>query len=107
MYAIRSYYETCNDKNGRLVRGANWADRRPVDRSHNVSQSLFAKAFINPDDQHCTLGFRYVMKVKMKDEDKIVKKIKVLGRNIRITSYNVCYTKLLRPQRQCKHRQPG
>lgn len=77
---LEQYFDECNnDKNGKLVRGANWMDDRSSGDSYNKLDAYTAKAFINPDKQHSTLGFRYVMRVKLKNEEEIVHKIKVLG----------------------------
>jgi len=91
LLATEKYFDqTCNDKNGKLVRGANWFDSRQTDRTHWLSQAMFTKAYINPDEAHSTIGFRYVMRVKLKNEDQILKKIKVLGRDLP----NIDYSKI-------------
>ncbi|HNW88326.1 MAG TPA: SUMF1/EgtB/PvdO family nonheme iron enzyme [Bacteroidales bacterium] len=89
LLAAEKYFDqTCNDKNGKLVRGANWFDSRQTDRTHWLSQSMLAKAYINPDEAHSTVGFRYVMRVTSKNEDQVLKKIKVLGRDLPHIDYS-------------------
>ncbi len=87
---------THNNRNGKMVRGLNWFDNRQIDRTHFISKAIFAKCFVNPDEQHSTLGFRYVVRVRLKDQDKALKKIEILGRNMPQIDYSllkVKYTK--------------
>ncbi|HNZ43696.1 MAG TPA: SUMF1/EgtB/PvdO family nonheme iron enzyme [Bacteroidales bacterium] len=91
LLATEKYFDQmCNDKYGKLVRGANWFDSRQTDRTHWLSQAMFAKAYVNPDEAHSTIGFRYVMRVKLKNEDQVLKKIKILGRDLP----NIDYSKI-------------
>lgn len=93
LLATEEYFnKTRNHEEGKLVRGANWYDNRQTDRTHFISKSLFAKSFVNPDEQHSTLGFRYVVRVRLKDQDKALKKIEVLGRNMPEIDYSLIKT---------------
>lgn len=58
---IEAYYDKCNDKKGKLVRGANWFDERFSNRLGKNTEGAQAKLFVNPDSAYCTLGFRYVV----------------------------------------------
>ena len=82
------FHSTCNDTNGKLVRGANWGDRRIRPDAIRLHDAIWAKAFIDPNRQHCTLGFRYVLRVKLKNEDAIKMKVKTLGRNMKKLDYS-------------------
>jgi formylglycine-generating enzyme required for sulfatase activity len=59
---LEQYYNTLNDTNGRLVRGANWHDRRYFSLYGKNISGMQAKRFVSPDKAHPTLGFRYVMR---------------------------------------------
>jgi len=65
---IEMLYDKGNAANGRLVRGANWYDERfggrPLEERNNAGIS--PKRFVDPSEQHCTIGFRYVILVKRK-----------------------------------------
>lgn len=91
MFLLNDKYfdKTCNDKNGKLVMGANWYDERTSDRSHRVSEAIAVKAFVNPDEQHSTIGFRYVMHVKRTDEKEQLEKLKILGRTMPEIDYSL------------------
>lgn len=82
------YMESFNNENGKLVIGANWYDHREENNNINFEEKSFAKAFIHPDSAHSTIGFRFVMRVKLKDEDKIRKKVKYLGHALPLMDYN-------------------
>ena len=85
----QAYFDKkCNNKNGKLVMGANWYDRRVPSRNSNYYSAMFAKAFIDPSEQHSTIGFRYVIRVKLKDEAKQVLKVNILGRNMPKVDYS-------------------
>jgi len=85
----QTYFDkTCNNKNGKLVMGANWYDKRVPSKNVNYYSAMFAKAFIDPSEQHSTIGFRYVIRVKLKDEAKQVLKVNVLGRNMPKIDYS-------------------
>ena len=91
MYLLNEEYfdKTCNDKNGKLVMGANWYDERKSDRSHRVTEAIAVKAFVDPDEQHSTIGFRYVVHVKRTDEKEQLKKLKILGRTMPEIDYSL------------------
>lgn len=80
---------THNNQNGKMVRGLNWFDNRQLDRTHFISKAIFAKCFVNPDEQHSTLGFRYVVRVRLKDQEKAMRKIEILGRNMPSIDYSL------------------
>ncbi|MDL2261950.1 formylglycine-generating enzyme family protein [Bacteroidales bacterium OttesenSCG-928-I21] len=87
---LEKYFDdNYNDKNGKLVRGANYYDRRNHNGAVNMKEALSAKVFVNPDSQYSTLGFRFVMRVKLKDEEKIVNKINIIGRNLDGIDYSL------------------
>ncbi len=69
---IEILYDKGNAKNGRLVRGANWYDERfgRRVRSERNEAGIHPKRFLDPAEQHCTVGFRYVVHVKYKDESE-------------------------------------
>lgn len=87
---LEKYFnETYNQKNGKMVNGANWLDRRMNDQGVEVANAIFSKVFVNPDSQYPTLGFRFVMRVSLKNEEKIIKKVKILGRNLSGINYSL------------------
>ena len=58
----RLYYRKL-PANGKLVMGGNWYDER-YSFVHGKNPAGFnAKTFLNPAEQHCTVGFRYVIYV--------------------------------------------
>ncbi|MDQ3111562.1 MAG: SUMF1/EgtB/PvdO family nonheme iron enzyme [Bacteroidota bacterium] len=65
---IEMLYDKGNAKNGRLVRGANWYDERFSGRpgSERNEAGISPKRYVDPSEQHCTVGFRYVIHVKRK-----------------------------------------
>ena len=65
---IELLYDKGNAANGRLVRGANWYDERYSGRpgSDRNEAGMSPKRFVNPAEQHSTVGFRYVVHVKRK-----------------------------------------
>lgn len=84
--AMQTYFDsTCNSPNGKMVRGANWYDYR----NKSYWKGTQAMAFINPDEQHSTVGFRFVIRVKLKDEAKAMDKIRILGRNLPKMDYSM------------------
>ena len=70
--SIEQYYDAYNAPNGQLVRGCNWFDERfsckaigeDFRKSANVAGTN-VKRFVDPNEQHSTLGFRYVVKFKI------------------------------------------
>jgi formylglycine-generating enzyme required for sulfatase activity len=65
-YQREFYYNTFNDKNGKLVRGANWFDERYGNFLDKNPAGTNAKTFVDPKKTRCTIGFRYVVWVKRK-----------------------------------------
>lgn len=65
---IEMLYDKGNAKNGRLVRGANWYDERFSGRptAERNDAGINPKRFVDPSEQHSTIGFRYVIHVKRK-----------------------------------------
>ena len=59
---IELYYNNMNDSDGRLVRGANWHDRRYFSLYGKNISGMQAKKFISPSRAFSTLGFRYVVR---------------------------------------------
>jgi formylglycine-generating enzyme required for sulfatase activity len=59
---LEQYYNTLNDTNGRLVRGANWYDRRYSMLYGKNYSGMQAKRFVSPNNAHPTLGFRYIIR---------------------------------------------
>ncbi|MDR2009166.1 MAG: formylglycine-generating enzyme family protein [Bacteroidales bacterium] len=87
---LEKYFDdNYNDKNGKLVHGANWTDKRNHSGAIDLKSALSAKVFINPDEQLPTVGFRFVMRIKLKDEEKIVNKINIIGRNLEGIDYSL------------------
>lgn len=61
----RFYFEKL-PKNGRLVRGGNWFDERyNLAYGKNIA-GITRKTFVAPEEQHATVGFRYVVHVVSK-----------------------------------------
>ncbi len=61
---IERYYNSYNDTlNGQLVRGGNWFYEQHVYRRDKNVGTHAAKIFIDPNAQHSTLGFRYVIRL--------------------------------------------
>lgn len=58
---IEKYFDTKNDPNGKLVRGSNWYDERFSNVLGRNPEGANAKAFVDPNKSHSTLGFRYVI----------------------------------------------
>lgn len=66
---IELLYDKGNAANGKLVRGANWYDERFSGKPSITNRNdagINPKRFVDPSEQHCTLGFRYVVHVKKK-----------------------------------------
>ena len=65
---IEMLYDKGNAKKGRLVRGANWYDERFSGRpsAERNDAGINPKRFVDPAEQHSTIGFRYVIHVKRK-----------------------------------------
>ncbi len=62
--STEAYYDARNDSAGVLVRGSNWYDERYANMGGKNTGGMNAKLFVNPNfGSHCTLGFRYVVKV--------------------------------------------
>ncbi len=66
--ALEDYYNSKCDTNGVLVRGSNWFDERYNNRYGKNTAGMSAKTFVSPDEAHCTVGFRYIVRVMKKDE---------------------------------------
>jgi len=82
-FSIEDFYNRRNDKKGRLVIGANYLDYRLsmtnyYDKEINKAGVLL-KRFVEPDAQFSTIGFRYVVKVKVKDEAKKDSLLRMVG----------------------------
>ncbi len=58
---MEHYFDRNNDKDGQLVRGANWFDERFSSRLGKNTEGTNAKTFVSPFKSYCTLGFRYVV----------------------------------------------
>jgi len=65
---LEDYYNSKCDTNGYLVRGANWSDERFSNFYGKNKAGMNAKTFVSPSRAHCTLGFRYVVRVIRKGE---------------------------------------
>ncbi len=65
---IEMLYDKGNAQNGKLVRGANWYDERFGGKpgSGRNEAGISPKRFVDPSEQHSTIGFRYVIHVKRK-----------------------------------------
>jgi formylglycine-generating enzyme required for sulfatase activity len=65
---IEMLYDKGNAANGRLVRGANWYDERFSGRPTSLRNDagINPKRYVDPSEQHSTIGFRYVVHVKRK-----------------------------------------
>ena len=58
---LEKWYNNYCDKDGQLVRGANWADERISNFDGKNRAGINAKTFVSPHKQYSTLGFRYVV----------------------------------------------
>jgi formylglycine-generating enzyme required for sulfatase activity len=74
LLALEDYYNSLCDTNGVLVRGANWYDERYNNINGKNTVGMMAKTFANPESAFSTVGFRYIVRVKRKDEDAVLKK---------------------------------
>ena len=63
---ILVFMDTANDTNGKMVKGCNWIDERFAFKCNKNIAGMSPKVFVNPDSQHSTIGFRYVLRVKPK-----------------------------------------
>jgi formylglycine-generating enzyme required for sulfatase activity len=62
---LEAYFNSKNDTlTGQLVRGGNWVHEHHTFRRDKNIGTHNAKLFVNPNEQHSTLGFRYVIRVK-------------------------------------------
>lgn len=60
---LEKHYNSRNDTlNGQLVRGGNWVYEQHAYRNGRNVGAHRAKIFIDPNSQHSTLGFRYVVR---------------------------------------------
>jgi formylglycine-generating enzyme required for sulfatase activity len=71
--ALEDYYNSLCDTNGVLVRGSNWYDERYSNRDGKNIIGMSAKTFADPTKSFSTVGFRYVVRVKRKEEDRVLK----------------------------------
>lgn len=85
---INYFDQTCNSKKGKLVRGANWFDERNIDRKQNLIQGYDSKCFVDPFEQHSTVGFRFIARVSFKDEESRMLKIRTLGHDLPKIDYS-------------------
>lgn len=61
---LETYYNGYNDTiSGQLVRGGNWLYEHHAFRNGQNVGMHDAKLFINPNESHSTVGFRYVIRV--------------------------------------------
>jgi formylglycine-generating enzyme required for sulfatase activity len=61
---LEEYFNNKNDTlTGQLVRGGNWVHEHHAFRNDKNIGTHNAKLFVNPNEQHATLGFRYVIRV--------------------------------------------
>jgi formylglycine-generating enzyme required for sulfatase activity len=69
---IEKLYDKGNASNGRLIRGSNWYDERFGSRpGSDVNEvGISPRRYIDPKEQHSTVGFRYVVRVRYKDEEQ-------------------------------------
>ncbi len=65
-YQRELYFDAFNFKKGKLVRGGNWFDERNSFLLGKNPEGTNAKTFADPETDHCTLGFRYVIHVYKK-----------------------------------------
>ena len=65
---IEKLYDKRNDKNGTMIIGGNWIDERISVQLGQQLDGAYAKTFVNPDSAYCTVGFRYVVRVKLKSD---------------------------------------
>jgi formylglycine-generating enzyme required for sulfatase activity len=65
-YQREFYFDQKNARNGKLVRGGNWFDERYSSVLGKNPAGMNAKCFVDPETDHCTLGFRYVIRVTKK-----------------------------------------
>lgn len=61
--SIEKYYYQQLPANGKLVMGGNWYDERYSFVHGKNPAGYNAKTFLEPGEQHCTVGFRYVIYV--------------------------------------------
>lgn len=68
--SIEMFYDKGNAPNGRLIKGANFYDERFGEKSLSGFNraGIVPKRYIDPFEQHCTIGFRYVVRVRLKNE---------------------------------------
>ena len=94
MYAIRSYYD---NEQPAVKEGARLVNFR----CHDVSKSKVAAAFETAAGYNLSVDpTTFTGRMVEKSELNAAHDGRVLERPLRITSYNVCYTKLLRAQQQ-------
>jgi len=61
---LEAYYNSLSDTvTGRMVRGGNWLHENHAYRNGANVGTQTAKAFLDPNAQHSTLGFRYVIRL--------------------------------------------
>ena len=61
MHTEQFYHDQYCDTNGYLVMGGNWVDERFEQVDGKNKAGIYAKTFVNPENQHSTIGFRYVI----------------------------------------------
>jgi hypothetical protein len=68
---LEAHYDKKNDREtGRLVRGGNWVYEQHAYREGVNVGTHPAKLFVNPNEQHSTLGFRYVIRMIPMDAEE-------------------------------------
>ncbi|HTF03706.1 MAG TPA: hypothetical protein VK826_06745 [Bacteroidia bacterium] len=61
----KHYYDQLPE-HGKLVRGCNWFDGRFAMKYGKNVGGTQAKTFCDPNEAHCTVGFRYVIYLEEK-----------------------------------------
>jgi formylglycine-generating enzyme required for sulfatase activity len=90
LITLRDYFlETCNTEGGKMVQGANWYDERLRRQDFDANKSIWPKAFVSPDSAFATVGVRFVMRIKLKDEAKIRKKVQTFGHALPLMDYTM------------------
>lgn len=64
---IEKYLDKQNDPDGKLIRGGNWYDERFSSFYGKNVDGMKAKTFASPSKSFATVGFRYVIKIELKD----------------------------------------
>ena len=65
---MEAWFNATADANGQLVRGGNWVHESQLKYKAQRLADMSSFTFVSPEKSHCTLGFRYVIRLVYSEE---------------------------------------